>query len=110
MVIAKWTGHYPCLCYGEWELVIDGIDYSDMIPEMLRHSPMNTYKTYKTWHFDSERNVSWESYIEGMNCDEWINENKEWLNKITDNSQTQCEIYSAINSQDFRTESCGGCI
>lgn len=46
MVIAKWSGKYPCRCYGEWSLFIGGVDYSHIIPENLRTSHMNTAGTY----------------------------------------------------------------
>ena len=32
MVVAKWTGCFPCLCSGEWKLYIDGQDVSFLIP------------------------------------------------------------------------------
>ena len=47
MVIAKWSGEYPCHCSGEWSLFIGGINYSHMIPENLRTSHMNTAGTYQ---------------------------------------------------------------
>lgn len=35
-VEAKWSGKWPCLCYGEWTLIVDGVDVSDKIPEYLK--------------------------------------------------------------------------
>ena len=46
MIIAKWSGKYPCRCSGKWSLFIEGVDYSHMIPEDLRTSHMNTAGTY----------------------------------------------------------------
>lgn len=41
----KWTGRYPCLCFGEWKLYIDGMDKSNLIPENLKQNEMGTYGT-----------------------------------------------------------------
>ena len=41
---------------------------------------------------------------------EWIKENAYWLDKITDDYNTQKEIFTAIQQEDFRSGSCGGCI
>lgn len=109
MVEAKWSGSYPCLCFGKWTLIVNGEDVSDKIPEELRDSSMNTYGTYQSWHFENWMEV-FEDYISGLDCEDWIEENKEWLNNITTDLEVQKEIYYAINSQDFRSGSCGGCI
>jgi hypothetical protein len=53
MVEAKWSGKYPCLCFGNWTLKVDGKDVSKLIPSKLRKSPMNTYGTYQSWHFEN---------------------------------------------------------
>ena len=46
MIVAEWTGEYPCLCSGEWRLTIGGIDWSNAIPVDKRDSHMNTAGTY----------------------------------------------------------------
>lgn len=109
MVTANWSGSYPCLCYGEWTLKIDDLDVSNKIPEELRNNSMNTYGEYEEWHFEDWMEV-FESYEDGLDCDEWIAENKYWLDNITDNIDVQKEIFNAISGQDFRHGSCGGCI
>ena len=109
MVKANWSGSYPCLCFGEWTLKVDGKDVSEMIPKNLRESSMNTYGTYQSWHFVDWMEV-FEDYESGLICEDWIRENKEWLDKITKDEKVQAEIYYAINEQDFRSGSCGGCI
>ena len=109
MVEAKWSGSYPCLCYGKWTLKVNGKDVSSMIPKKLRESSMNTYGTYQTWHFEDWLEV-FEDYEDGLDCDDWIMENKSWLDTITTELDTQREIYCAISAQDFRSGSCGGCI
>ena len=109
IVKAKWSGSYPCLCSGEWTLNVDGKDVSNKIPKDLRKSSMNTFGTYQSWHFEDWLEV-FEDYSDGLDCDEWIDENDYWLKEITDNNDTKILIYQAINKEDFRSGSCGGCI
>ncbi len=108
-VKAKWTGSYPTKCMGEWKLYLDGKDISNKIPKSKRECSMNTFGTYEQWHF-----VNWleefESYEDGLHCDEWIKENEKWLSKITDNKELQEEIYKAFQAEDWRLGECGGCI
>ena len=110
MVEAYWSGAYPCLCSGQWTLKVNGEDMSDKIPEYLRTSDMNTDGTYQRWWFDEDYNVEYEDYQSGLDCEEWIESNKEWLDTITTDHETQREIYYEISAEDFRGGSCGGCI
>lgn len=68
----KWTGSYPNLCYGEWILIIDGEDKSNLIPEDLKDRPMNTFGIYSKWRFLDRENweVVLEEYEDGMECNE----------------------------------------
>lgn len=109
MVKARWSGHFPNLCCGEWSLEVNGVDVSMYIPDELRTSPMNTYGTYEEWHFENWEEV-WEDYEDGLMLDEWIVENKYWLDTITDDIDVQEEIFIAINVSDWRHGSCGGCV
>ena len=109
MVEARWSGSYPNLCHGEWTLKVDGNNVSGLIPKELRHDEMKTYGTYQSWHFENWMEV-FEDYEDGLVCDEWIAENKYWLDTITNDLDIQEEIYYAINKQDWRAGSCGGCI
>lgn len=109
MVNAFWSGSYPCLCSGTWTLEVNGVDVSSLIPEELRHNEMNTFGTYEEWHFEDWIEV-FEDYEDGLMCDEWIAENKYWLDDITDDYNIQTEIFYAISEEDFRHNSCGGCI
>jgi len=108
-VKAKWSGSYPALCHGEWYLSVSGEDVSGFIPQELKNSPMWTAGTYYAWHFENWLEV-FEPYEDGLDCDEWINENKDWLGRITTDSKTQKEIFYAIQEEDFRWGSCGGCV
>lgn len=110
MVQAKWSGSYPCLCFGKWTLKVNGKDVSKKIPKDLRESPMNTYGTYQSWHFNDDWLEEFEDYEDGLECDEWIEDNKEWLDSISTDISIQKEIFYAINENNFRSGSCGGCI
>lgn len=109
MVKAKWSGSYPCLCSGKWSLEVNGVDVSDYIPNELRKSPMNTYGVYEEWHFENWIEV-FEDYEDGLMGDEWIEQNKYWLDTITEDISVQIEIFYAITKEDWRYGSCGGCI
>lgn len=109
MVIAKWSGHYPGLCYGKWFLKVNGVDVSMYIPAELRDDSMNTYGTYRRWYFKNGTE-HFEDYKDGLMCDEWIEKNKYWLDMITNDINVQMEIFNAISARDWRHGSCGGCI
>lgn len=105
MVVVKWSGEYPCLCMGEWTLIINGVNYSHMIPEELRTSHMNTAGTYQEWHF-----IDWievfEDYEDGLEYEDWLAENS-WVRDLPASS---FDIYLAFQAEDWRPNSCGGCI
>ena len=82
MVEAHWNGEWPCLCYGKWTLKVNGDDVPDKIPKNLRKSEMNTYGTYQRWYFDKNYMEEFEDYEDGLDCEEWIEPNKEWLDTI----------------------------
>lgn len=105
----KWTGCYPCLCYGEWKLFIDGEDKSSLIPEELRQNEMGTYGTYSSWHFENWNEV-FDDYKDGMNCNEWIKCNKYWLDNISTDNDIQEQLFYEFQASDWRHGSCGGCI
>lgn len=118
MVVANYTGTYPNLCVGEWTLKVNGKDVSDKIPEELRSfrgasihyeclNGMNTYGTYRDCG-QCEEDTTY--YEDGLECNEWIEENAYWLDTITTDYNIQVEIYQAINEHDWRKGSCGGCI
>lgn len=106
MVNVEWTGRYPCLCSGRWILKIDDNDYSELVP--FGCNPANTYGTYEEWHFEDWEEV-FEGYEDGLEEDDWIEENKEWLDKLPDGTNYH-EVFIAFVDQDWRHGSCGGCI
>lgn len=100
---AEWNGKWPALCCGEWSLEVNGQDMTDKIPESLRKSSMNTCGSYQRWHFGDDWEVIWESYTDGLQCEEW-------LDTITTDKNLQIDIFNEISESDFRHGSCGGCI
>ena len=109
-VSAHWSGGYPTLCFGEWTLEIDGKNVSDKIPIDLINSPMNTAGTYSRWHFNKNWMEETDYYDDGLEVDDWIDANNDWLNNITKDYALKERIFYAIQEQDFRPGSCGGCI
>lgn len=79
---------------------------------------MNTEGEYNAWYFTNDWNdVYRTTYIDGLYFEDWIKDNN-WLLDEIDNKFSDCKnkiqlaenIYDAINAQDFRPGSCGGCI
>ena len=110
MFDAVWTGHYPALCQGEWKIYKNGIDISHKIPEDRRNSPMDTLKVYRMWYFDESWEEHWRETLEGLNVFDWYQENKEWVDKLCFTYDEVRDLYFAIQSEDWRYGSCGGCI
>lgn len=109
MFKVEWTGSYPCLCHGEWKIYKNGRDVSECIPQEKRGEPMNTYNEYSRWYFTDDWDEETEYYYDGLEVEDWI-ENNSWINKICDAKTEKEELYKAINNEDWREGSCGGCI
>lgn len=109
IVTAEWSGVWPHLCSGEWTLVINGEDVTDKIPAKIRKSHMGTFGTYEKWHFENWNEV-WETYTDGLRESEWIEKNNSWLSTIATDQEVLGDIFRAFQSEDWRHESCGGCI
>lgn len=106
-VNVEWTGAYPNLCSGEWVLKVNGKDYSNRIP--FQGTPAMTYGKYALTYLDGYEEET-EFYKDGMSCERWIKENSEWLDTITIDKDLQVDIFKAFQENDWRPESCGGCI
>lgn len=117
----KWSGAWPCLCFGEWSLFKpDGteidpktIPFNDYVYEdgewWSDPTPAYTEGEYETWYFGEDYLEEWETYKDGYCCDIWIEKNREWLESIADPSEFE-DIYKAFQENDFRNNSCGGCV
>lgn len=108
MFEVDWSGGGFCLCQGEWTIKKNGINVSDKIPKNLRRAPMNTFGEYHTWYFKNWIE-EWETYTDGLYCDDWISAN-EWIDEICDSYDECVLLFNAINKEDWRHNSCGGCI
>lgn len=102
----EWTGCWPCLCHGEWKLYKDGDILDVDIP--FQESPAYTFGEYYERRF-----VDWmeefDSYEDGIPCEEWIKQYKDWLSSFAPEEDFE-KIYCAFQENDWRHNSCGGCI
>ena len=102
----EWTGKFPNLCSGQWIIRVNGEDVSHLLPEDIRHEPMNTYREYHSWYFDEDFCEDWKKYFSGIKYPKWIKKNP-WAKEITKDTE---ELYRLIQGADWRHGSCGGCI
>lgn len=84
----------------------DGEEVDTRIP--FQGIPAYTYGEYTRWEF-----VDWveefSSYKDGMMFEEWRVEHRHWLDSIAPHNEHRA-IYEAFQSNDWRYDSCGGCI
>lgn len=106
--VAKWIGEYPNLCCGGWVLYKNGKEINTNIP--FQYEPAGTFGKYCHNYFDEEY---WtdriEYYYDGIGCKKWINKYQVWLKTIAPKNEWRY-IYKAFKEQDWRYESCGGCV
>ena len=111
-----WTGRYPNKCSGTWIILIDGKNFP--IPEELVNRNMGTNNNYPTWHFGEDWSEEWSYYDDGLECNTWLKQNSLWIKKglesigllETFEYKDLISLYENIREQDFRHNSCGGCI
>lgn len=106
-VTAEWTGDYPCLCSGEWIITIGGEKIE--LPDEVRTSPMGTHGTYNTWTFGEDWEEVWSQYEDGLDFEPWLQENS-WVSNLNLSPEEERDLYDAISEEDWRHNSCGGCI
>lgn len=104
---AEWSGCYPCLCSGEWTLFKNGEKVSVEIP--FKKSPANTFGVYSEWYFNEHYCEEFEDYEDGLACDAWCNEYRDYLKKVAPKSDWPL-IFAAFQAKDWRHNMCGGCI
>lgn len=104
---AVWTGRYPNLCSGVWELYHDGDFVRTDIP--FQGEPAGTYGVYFQWYFVGDLDEEWEDYEDGLGCDAWCTEYADWLVTVADKDEWP-KIFEAFQASDWRYNSCGGCI
>ena len=104
---AEWTGHYPCLCSGEWKLFKDGNELDIYIPFHKTHA--GTLGIYSSWSFGDDWCEEWDEYEDGLDCNAWCEEYSEWLTDFAPVDEWEY-IFYAFQAKDWRHGSCGGCI
>ena len=105
---AKWSSAGQTMCLGHWEIQFNGLPL--VLPEERKNEHMNTNAIYNFVDPDDEL------YREGLEEDDWIIENADWLADVFITHDIPLEedmmrfFYQAVNKQDWRCGSCGGCI
>ena len=105
---ARWSMLGNTLCLGHWE--ISYLDLPITLPRERRDQDMGTENIYN--FIDPED----ELYREGLGEDDWIVENIDCLSDLFNEhnipleEQTLRAFYRAVNKEDWRCGSCGGCI
>lgn len=108
-VTVKWTGRYPTLCYGKWVINVDGIPLTG-----IGNGNFKTYGNYHRWYF-VDWSDEWDRYEDGEEFEVWDwsrNGLKDSLERhgIEVTKELMLELYKAIQMEDWRSNSCGGCI
>ena len=127
-----WSGGFPNLCDGNWTLFCDGVEVPLGIPEFdFEHDELeatdfpfvaevsdgfridrdaHTKGVYYTWSFGSDWNEVWSPYIDGLDSDEWCETYATWLATIAAEPSEWPSVFAAFQKNDWRSNSCGGCI
>lgn len=121
MFKVEWSGGYPNLCSGEWTIFYNDIKLTIPVQDEdsyynRRTEDMGTAGEYSRWYFDENYSEETEYYQDGLECGDWIVDNKDWLDEMFDEHKipkgffTYHQLFKAIQEQDWRSGSCGGCI
>lgn len=105
---AEWTAKGHTLCLGHWDIRYNNIPLD--LPAERRDKDMGTRNIYN--FIDPED----ELYLEGLDESDWILANMDWLSDLFIQYDIPLEedymraFYQAVNLEDWRCGSCGGCI
>ena len=105
---ARWSTQGNTLCLGHWIINYKGLPLT--LPLERNEKDMGTNNIYN--FMDPED----ELYREGLEEDDWIVENIDWLSDVFITHDIPLEemlfraFYQAVNKEDWRCGSCGGCI
>lgn len=105
---AKWSKQGHTLCLGHWDINYQGLPI--VLPTERQTQDMGTKGIYNFIDPDDEL------YLEGLDEDDWLLENIEWLSDVFIEHDIPLEeenmrlFYQAVNKADWRCGSCGGCI
>ena len=105
---AIWSEQGHTVCLGHWEVSYLNTPLS--LPAEQREEDMGTFGVYSYLYPDDPE------FSEGLEEEAWILENMSWLvsffelNQIPLDPQHLAWMYQALNREDWRCGSCGGCI
>ncbi len=105
---ARWTARGNNLCLGHWEISYCGQPLQ--LAPGRRQNDMGTYGIYSYIYPDDD------VFAEGQAEDAWIINHADWLTTLLAQHGIPADeehlraFYRAVNVQDWRCGSCGGCI
>ncbi len=105
---ARWTAEGNTLCLGHWEIQYLGLPL--VLPQKRLETDMGTKGIYNFMDPDDEL------YLEGLDEDEWIVDNMDWLADVFIQHHIPLEeeyfryFFRVVNKQDWRCGICGGCM
>ncbi|MDX6917641.1 MULTISPECIES: hypothetical protein [Pectobacterium] len=106
--VARWSRNGNLLCHGHWLISYKDKDFA--LPEKYKENHMGTMGIYSIIDPDDE------TYRDGLDEDDWILENIDWLADSFEENNIPIEecyfryFFQAINKQDWRCTSCAGCM
>ena len=105
---AVWSEQGHTICLGHWEIRYRGEPLD--LPSERQTEDMGTFGIFSFLFPDDPE------FAEGLEEEEWVLENIDWLtelfhaNGIPVDEEHLRWFYHAVNNQDWRCGSCGGCI
>ena len=105
---ANWSAKGHTLCLGHWTITYKGLPVT--LPNAKKENHMDTYGIF-SWLFPDD-----EDYAEGLIFADWLDENADWMlatfeqHTIPFDEEHLNWFYDAVNKEDWRCGSCGGCI
>lgn len=105
---ATWSAQGHTLCLGRWHICFH--DEVLELPAVQAENHMDTRGIY-SWLFPDD-----EEFTEGMELAEWIEHQAEWLVPLFERYNIPFDeqhvewFYLAVNKNDWRCGSCGGCM
>lgn len=106
--VANWSAKGHTLCLGHWIITYQGLPLA--LPSKQADNHMHTFGIFSWLDPDDE------DYAEGLLEPQWIEKNAEWLLTVFDLHHIEFDeshlhwFYEAVNVDDWRCGSCGGCI
>jgi len=105
---ASWSEKGNMLCNGHWQISFQGLPF--VLPSTRERETMGTWGIYSFIYDDDP------DFAEGEKEEAWVVNNAEWLvplfieQDIPADPQHLSWFYQAVNKDDWRCGSCGGCL